>query len=263
MDLGIKGRTAVVCGASRGLGFAAALELAREGCDVVICSRDEESIAAAAARIEEETGGGALGVPADVSSPEAPEKVMTAALERFGRVDILVNNAGGPPAGEFEQHGDEAWRAAVELNLLSAIRFTRAAVGEMRKRGWGRIINITSVAVKQPVDGLILSNSVRAAVVGMAKTLSNEVAGEGILVNNVCPGFIETDRSVNLVRGRAEREGREYGDVLEDLTAGIPVGRMGRPEELAALIAFLAGDRASYITGATIQVDGGLMKAIM
>ncbi|MBW7995651.1 MAG: SDR family oxidoreductase [Candidatus Glassbacteria bacterium] len=263
MDLGLKDKTAVVCGASKGLGFAAALELAREGANVVVCSRDEKNIIAAAERIAEQTGAGTLGIAADVSEPGAEEKVIGLTVKKFGGVDILVNNAGGPPAGSFAEHDDGAWLAAFELNLMSAVRFSRAAVPHMRARGWGRIINITSVAVKQPVDGLILSNSVRAGVVGMAKTLSNELAGEGILVNNVCPGFIETDRSVSLVTRRAENAGCEYDQMLAQLTSTIPLGRMGRPEELAALIAFLASERAGYITGATIQVDGGLMRALM
>lgn len=263
MDLGIRGRTAVVCGASKGLGFAAALELAREGANVVVCSRDEKNIVAAAEAISGQTGARVLGIAADVAAAGAAERVIGRTVKEFGTVEILVNNAGGPPAGSFDRHDDGAWLAAVELNLLSAVRFTRAALPHMRARHWGRIINITSVAVKQPVDGLILSNAVRAAVVGMAKTLSNEAAGDGVLVNTVCPGFIETDRSVSLVRGRAENAGTSYDEMLSRLNAGIPLGRMGRPEELAALIAFLAGERASYITGATIQVDGGMLRAIM
>ena len=153
--------------------------------------------------------------------------------------------------------------AAFELNLLSAVRFSRAVAAPMRAAGRGRIINITSIAVKQPVDGLILSNAIRAGVVGLAKTLSNELARDRILVNNVCPGFIETDRSVSLLKNRAESQGKTYDEVLEALYAGIPLGRMGKPAELAALVAFLASERAGYITGATMQVDGGLLRALM
>jgi 3-oxoacyl-[acyl-carrier protein] reductase len=263
MDLGLQGRVAVVCGAGKGLGYAAALELAREGANVVICARDKKVIAAAAEKIAGQTGFGALGIAADVSESGSAEKVIGVAVESFGGVDILVNNAGGPPAGSFDHHDDQAWSRAAELNLMSAVRFSRTAIPHMRRKRWGRIINITSVAVKQPVEGLILSNAVRAAVVGMAKTLSNELAGDGILVNNVCPGFIETDRSVSLVRGRAEQEGTTYEEQLAKLSSTIPLGRMGQPSELAALIAFLASERAGYVTGATIQVDGGLMRAIM
>ena len=263
MDLGLEGKVAVVCAASRGLGYACARELASEGAKVVICSRSEEKISSAAARIEKETDSPVVGVAADVSRPEAAEIVVGTAVEKFGAVNILVNNTGGPPPGPFEAHDDDAWLAAFELNLLSAVRFSRAVAAPMRAAGGGRIINITSVAVKQPVDSLILSNSVRAGVVGLAKTLSNELAADGILVNNVCPGFIETDRSVSIIKGRAANEGKTYDEVLETLCAGIPLGRMGQPRELAALVAFLASERAGYITGATIQVDGGLLRALM
>jgi len=263
MDLGLKDKVAVVCAASRGLGYACARELAGEGARVVICSRSEEKIKAAAARIEEETGSQAVGLAADVSRKEAAEFVVGAAVEKFGAVNILVNNAGGPPPGPFEAHDDAAWLAAFELNLLSAVRFSRAAADAMRAAGGGRIINITSVAVKQPVDGLILSNAVRAGVVGLAKTLSGELAADGILVNNVCPGFIETDRSVGIIKGRAANGGKTYEEALEELCSGIPLGRMGQPRELAALVAFLASERAGYITGTTIQVDGGLHKGLM
>jgi len=263
MDLGLKGKVAVVCGASRGLGWACARELAAEGANVVVCSRDRERITEAAEKIEKETGAITLAVAADVSRPGAAEAVIGAALERFGTLNVLVNNAGGPPPGAFEVHGDDAWRSAFELNLLSVVRFCRLAAGPMKEAGGGRIVNITSVAVKQPVDGLILSNSLRAGVIGLAKTLAKELAPHGILVNNVCPGFIDTDRSQSLISGRAQKEGLTYDQALAGLCSGIPLGRLGRPEELAALVAFLAGERSSYITGATIQVDGGLLKALM
>lgn len=263
MDLGLKDKVAVVCASSRGLGYACAWELAGEGAKVVICSRSEENIKAAAERIQRETGSPVVGVAADVSTQEAAEFVVGTAVKKFRTVNILVNNAGGPPPGPFEAHDDAAWLAAFELNLLSAVRFSRAVAAPMRAAGSGRIINITSVAVKQPVDSLILSNAVRAGVVGLAKTLSNELACDRILVNNVCPGFIETERSVSLLKNRAENEGKTYDEVLDALYAGIPLGRMGKPRELAALVAFLASERAGYITGATIQVDGGLLRALM
>lgn len=263
MDLGIKDKTAIVCGASRGLGYASARELAAEGANLVICARGAEALEEAARQIAEDTGAKILAVAADVSVAEDITRVVETALEAFGGIEILVNNAGGPPPGPFETHDDRAWLAAFELNLLSAVRFSRAVIAPMRKAGGGRIVNITSVAVKQPVERLILSNSVRAGVVGLAKTLSNELAPHGILVNNVCPGFILTDRSVSVVKDRAEKEGKSYQEVLSSLTATIPLGRMGEPAELAALVAFLCSARASYLTGATIQVDGGLCKAIM
>ena len=263
MDLGLKNKAAIVCGASRGLGYACAWELANEGARVVICSRDKKAISQAAERIKKETGSEVLGIAADVSKPDAAEKVVAATLKKFGAVNILVNNAGGPPPGLFGVHDDSAWLAAFELNLLSAVRFSRAVIEPMRRAGGGRIVNLTSLAVKQPIDRLILSNAVRAGVVGLAKTLSNELAGDKILVNNVCPGFIETDRSISLVRNNAEKAGISYEEALKTLTSGIPLGRMGEPRELAALVAFLCSERASYITGATIQADGGMLKALM
>ncbi|HUU27437.1 MAG TPA: SDR family oxidoreductase [archaeon] len=263
MDLGLKDKVAVVCGASRGLGYASAWELANEGARVVICAREPRALLEAAQRIARETGSAVKAVPADVSQPDAGRKVVGQALESFGALNILVNNAGGPPPGLFEVHDDQAWLRAFELNLMSAVRFIRTAIEPMRASGGGKIVNITSLAVKQPIDGLILSNSVRAGVVGLAKTLSNELAKDRILVNNVCPGFIETDRSVSLLKNRAAKEGKTYEEILEALNAGIPLGRMGEPRELAALVAFLCSERASYITGATIQVDGGMLRALM
>ncbi|MBN2290497.1 MAG: SDR family oxidoreductase [Candidatus Glassbacteria bacterium] len=263
MDLGIRDKTAIVCGASRGLGYAAAGELAAEGAKVVICARGAGPLEEAARRIAGETGSPALPVAADVSRAGDVSRVVEAALEAFGGIDILVNNAGGPPPGLFETHDDRAWLAAFELNLLSAVRFSRAVIGPMRRSGGGRIVNITSVAVKQPVDNLVLSNAVRAGVVGMAKTLSNELAPHGILVNNVCPGFILTDRLVSLIRGRAEKQAVSYQEALDSFTSQVPLGRTGEPAELAALVAFLCSQRASYITGATILVDGGLCRALM
>ncbi|MEA2063377.1 MAG: SDR family oxidoreductase [Gemmatimonadota bacterium] len=263
MNLGIRDKVAIVCGASRGLGYACARALAEEGAKVVLCARGAGALEKAAREISDQTGAQAMPVAADVSKAKDIARVVEAAQETFGGIDILVNNAGGPPPGRFEDHDDAAWLAAFELNAMSAVRFSRAVLPAMRKAGGGRIVNITSIAVKQPVEGLILSNSVRAAVIGLAKTLSNELAPENILVNNVCPGFIETDRSRALVKGRAEKQGITYEEALETLTATIPLGRMGQPGELAALVAFLCSAQASYITGTTIQIDGGQCRALM
>lgn len=263
MDLGLKGRTAIVCGASRGLGYASALELAAEGANVVLCARTEADIRSAAEKINSLTGSGAAAVAADVADPATAAVLTQTALERFGGLNILVNNAGGPPPGRFESHDDEAWQKAFELNLLSAVRLIRQCIPHMRAAGGGRIVNITSVAVKQPIDGLILSNSVRAGVIGLAKTLANELARDRILINNVCPGFILTSRTKSLFESRARNEGRSPDEIRESVAAGVPLGRLGEASELASLVAFLCSERSSYITGTSIQVDGGLLKALM
>ena len=194
MDFGIEGRVALVAASSQGLGRAVAEELAAEGTHLVMCARGEEALAEAVASADGRGPGEVLGIPVDLSEPAQVAALAEAALDRFGRVDILVNNAGGPPAGPFEAHDAAAWQAAVRLNLESALQLTRAVLPGMKERGWGRILNITSIAVKEPVDGLILSNSVRAAVTGFAKSLSNEVAAFGVTVNNVLPGFTRTAR---------------------------------------------------------------------
>lgn len=263
MDLGLKDKVALVTAASKGLGKAAALELAREGARVAICARTEGTLRAAAAEIEGATGREVLAVVADVSRADEVERLVQTTVDHFGRLDVLVTNAGGPPAGYFFDLDDEAWHAAVELTLMSTVRLCRAAIPHMRKNGWGRIINMTSVSVKQPIDNLLLSNALRAGVVGLAKTLSNRFAGDGITVNSVCPGWTLTDRVTQLNAVRARELGLSVEKVERQVTANIPLGRMGQPEELAALIAFLASERASYITGTAIQVDGGYVKGLL
>jgi len=263
MDLGLKGKVALVAAASKGLGKAAALELAREGARVAICARTEATLWAAAADIEGATGGEVLAVVADLSDADDVERLVQTTVDRFGRLDILVTNAGGPPSGYFLDLSDDAWHATVELTLMSAVRLCRAAVPHMRKHGWGRIVNITSVSVKQPIDNLLLSNALRSGVVGLAKTLSNHFAGDGITVNSVCPGWTLTDRVAELFAARARDEGVSVEEAERQVTADIPLGRMGQPEELAALIAFLASERAGYITGTVIQVDGGYVRGLL
>lgn len=262
MDLGLKGKVALVTAASKGLGKAAALELAREGVSVAICARTEGPLRAAAAEIEKATGSEVLAVVADVSKPEDIERLVQTTADHLGRFDILVTNAGGPPAGYFLDLDDDDWHAAVELTLMSAVRLCRAAIPHMQENGGGRIINITSVSVKQPIDNLLLSNALRTGVVGLAKTLSNQFAGDGITVNCVCPGYTRTDRVAQLNAARARELGVPVEEVERQVTANIPLGRLGRPEELAALIAFLASERAGYITGTAIQVDGGYFKGL-
>lgn len=262
MDLGLKGKVALVAAASRGLGRAVAEELAAEGASLVLCARGADALAEACAHIEQATGASVLGVAGDVSSPGDAARVAAAGLEHFGRVDILVTNAGGPPAGAFESLSPGDWEAATRLLLTSVLGLTRAVLPGMRERRWGRILNVTSIAVKQPVENLMLSNSLRAAVTGFARTLANEVAAEGITVNNLLPGYTRTERVEELARAAAGREGVGEAEVRARWEAEIPMRRLGEPREFAALAAFLASERASYITGASVAVDGGWVRSL-
>ncbi len=263
MDLGLRDKVALVGGASRGLGRAAARELAAEGCAVVLCSRDAAALGRVAADIGQQTGADTYAVAANLSDAAAVADVVSAAVARFGRVDVLVTNTGGPPVGPFESHSPEAWRAAVAQNLESVLNLTRGVLPGMKDRGWGRIINVTSIAVKQPVDGLILSNSVRAAVTGFARTLANELAPHGVTVNNVMPGYTRTERLVQLATHNAQARGVDASEAYAQWEREIPMGRLGEPQELAALVAFLASTRAGYITGASIAVDGGWIRSLL
>lgn len=263
MDLGIKGKIALVTASSRGLGRAVAEELAAEGADLVICARSESLLDETAAAITAASGVKVVSMVADISDPAAVERVWNQTREEFGRVDILVNNAGGPPAGLFEAHPSSAWTDAWKLNFESAVNMTRAVLPGMKERLWGRIINITSVAVKQPVDNLILSNSVRAAVTGFARTLANEVATHGVTVNNVMPGFTLTDRIAHLAESNAKLRGTTAKAEIAGMESQIPMRRLGTPKEFAAMVAFLASDRASYTTGASIAVDGGWIRSLL
>jgi 3-oxoacyl-[acyl-carrier protein] reductase len=262
MDLGLENKVALVAAASRGLGFAIAAELAREGASLVICSRKPASLDRAAQAIAELTGTAPVAIPADVSRPDDVARLVDAATARFGRVDVLVTNAGGPPAGPFETHDAAAWESAFHLTLASAVELTRRVLPGMKQRRWGRLINVTSIAVKQPVDQLILSNSLRAAVTGFARTLANEVAPFGITVNNVLPGYTRTERIDELAAARSAREGISADAVRAEFERQIPAGRLGEPDELAALTAFLASERAAYITGQSIAVDGGWIRSL-
>ena len=263
MDLGLKNKVALIGGASRGIGKAIALGLAAEGCRVAICARNEGPLLEAADEIRAASDVDVLAARCDMASAEDIQRFVAQTVDAFGRLDIVVNNAGGPPPGTFEQHSDEAWQAALDQNFLSAVRTIRAALPHLKQQGGGRIINITSYAVKQPLDGLILSNSSRLAVVGLAKTLSRELGKHNILVNTVCPGPTLTGRMESLMRLRAHAEGRPYEDVAAEENARIPVGHMGAPEDVAALVVFLASAPARQITGTTIQVDGGATTAIL
>jgi len=262
MDLGINGRVALVCGSSKGLGRAIAESLAREGAKVAMCARTKAPLEAAAADIHSRIGSPILPVEADVSSESDAERLVKTVCQEWNTVHILVNNAGGPPAGPFEAHTPASWRNALELNFLSAVQLCRLVIPLMKQQGWGRIINVTSVAVKQPIDGLILSNAVRAGVAGLAKSLANELGPFNILVNTVCPGYTKTDRLLQVAESQAQRFGTPAAEVVKSWERLVPLGRLAEPEELAALVTFLASDRASYITGTTIQVDGGLVKGL-
>lgn len=263
MDLGLKGKVAIVAASSKGLGKATALELAQEGAKVTISARGREALLKTAQEIVSATGGEVLPVEADVTQAEDIEKMVARTVEKWGRIDILVNNAGGPPAGTFESFSDTDWQEGLNLSLWSTIRLTRAVIPHMKKQGGGRIVNILSIAARQPIEGLILSTTARAGVLGLAKTLSNEVAKYNIRVNNVCPGWTLTERALGLLHQRAKVQEKPFAEVLAELEKTIPLGRCAQPEEIANLIVFLVSDRASYITGATIQVDGGAIKNIL
>ncbi len=262
MDFGLKGRVALVAASSKGLGLAVAEELASEGAHVAMCARGEEELSKGAAAVDGRGPGSVFSAPVDLSDGASVRAFVAEVTEHVGPVDVLVNNAGGPPAGTFEQHDAEAWQQAIRLNLESALEMTRLVLPGMKDRGWGRIINVTSVAVKEPVDGLILSNSVRAAVTGFAKTLSNEVASFGVTVNNVLPGFTRTGRLVELAAAQAEAKGVSPAEIEAAWNAAIPARRLGEPAEFAAVVAFLASERASYVNGVSIAVDGGRTKAL-
>jgi 3-oxoacyl-[acyl-carrier protein] reductase len=261
MDLGLANRVAVVAAGSKGLGRAVARTLAAEGAAVVICARGRAALDEACAAIKAK-GGRAHAVVADVSVAGEPARVVDEAVRVFGPVDVLVTNSGGPRSGRFEALSDEDWDEAARILLWSTIGFVRAVLPGMQARRWGRIINITSIAARQPVDGLMLSNSLRSAVIAFAKTLSNEVAAEGITVNNLVPGYTRTDRVVDLANQMAAADGTTPAAVHARWEAEIPMRRLGEPEEFAALAAFLASDRAGYITGQSIAVDGGWIRGL-
>lgn len=255
MDLGLKNRIAVVAASSEGLGKAVAFGLAREGAKLALCSRNLDVLNATADEIRAATGVDIITQAVDVTIDDQVRDFVARAVEHFGSVDICVTNAGGPPSKTFEQTTVADWRLGVDLNFMSAVYFARQVLPVMQQRGWGRFITITSITVKQPVDGLILSNAVRAAVNGLVKSLSNEYAKSGVLVNNVCPGYTATARLQEL----AEKLGPS---AEQTWNSQIPMGRLGKPEELADLVVFLASERASYITGESIAVDGGFVKGV-
>ncbi len=262
MELGISDKVALVCGGSRGIAYAAAEEFAREGCRIVICARGAEALLSAAARLGS-TGSEVLAIEADLSTDDGIARVVEQTTARFGRVDILLCNTGGPTPGGAMDHGWSAWQKAGELLLRSVVGLTQAFVPGMRERGWGRVVTITSLAVKRPQVSLVLSNSMRAAVTGYMRTLADEVAGDGVTVNSVLPGYTATERLEVLASATSLRTGQTPDSVLAAWAADAPVGRLGNPAELAAVIVFLCSARAGFMTGQAVLVDGGAVKSLL
>ncbi len=262
MDLGIKGRVAVVAASSKGLGKAVALGLAREGAKLALCARTDSTLQDTVDEIRRDAGADVFAAPIDVTDQQQVRHFVAAAAKHYGKIDICVTNAGGPPAKPFSETSVEDWQAAVNLNLMSTLYFAREVLPLMQKQKWGRLITITSASVKQPIDNLILSNSVRSAVSGLAKSLSNEYGKDNVLVNNVCPGYTLTSRLEELSARLSKAENVDPQKIQERWASQIPMGRLGRPEEFANLVVFLASERASYITGVSIAVDGGFIKGI-
>jgi 3-oxoacyl-[acyl-carrier protein] reductase len=263
MDLGLKGKAAIVTASSRGIGRATAEAFAAEGARIAMCARTAADVTQAAETIRAGTGAQVLALRADLTQAGDIQELVRRTVEAYGTVDILVNNAGGPPAGTFDDMTDAEWQAAFELTLLSTIRLVRAVIPHMRRAGGGAIINLQSTSVKVPLDNMILSNSIRTGVIGLAKSLSIELAKDNIRVNNVLPGAIMTDRQRQMLALQSKKSGQTVEEVRRLRESRIPLGRFGEPEELADMIVFLASDRAKYVTGVTVQVDGGLARSLM
>jgi 3-oxoacyl-[acyl-carrier protein] reductase len=262
MDLGLKGRGVIVAASSQGMGLATAETFAREGAQVAMCARTEKTLREAADKIRTETGAEVYAEPLDVTDGPAVSRFVEQVAKRFGRIDVCVANAGGPPAKNFLSITTDEWRKAEDLNFMSVVHLAKAVIPHMQRHRWGRIITITSISVKQPIAELIMSNSVRAAVVGLVKSLSNEFGKDGILVNNVAPGYTATERLQELAGVRALTAGTTPQAICENWSAEIPVKRLGDPKEIADVIVWLASERASYITGQTILVDGGIYRGL-
>lgn len=260
MDLGLKGKVALVAGASKGLGKAVALGLAREGAHVAILARDQARIELAAKEIREATNAQVIAITADVTRAEDVQRAIAETIQPFGTIHILVTNAGGPPPAAFMALTEEQWQSAVNLTLMSAVRLSRAAIPYMQKQKWGRILHIGSYSVKHPIENLMLSNSIRAAVVGLGKTQALELGKDGILVNSVLPGWTMTERVDQLMNDRASRNSTSAQDESDKIAKEIPLGRMGKPEEFANTVVFLASECASYVNGVALAVDGGATR---
>ena len=263
MDLGLKDRVAIVGGGSKGLGRACADSLAREGTKLAICSRNSEDLATAAQEIRSSTGVDVLAVPGDLSQLEDIQNLVRQTVEHFGRLDVLVANSGGPPEGRAVDTAEETWDSSFQMALSFFIRMAREAVPHMKKQSWGRIVNILASTVYQPIDNLVTSGVTRMGAVAYAKSLADEVGRNNILVNNVAPGFLMTDRMRHIFETRSQETGQELDSVLQGRASSIPVGRFGRPDELGDLVVFLSSDKNSYTTGTTILVDGGAVRSVM
>ena len=261
MNLHLKDKVVLITASSKGIGKAAAELFLNEGGKVVICSSNSDNLKIAADELKSITGNEPLTGICDLNKPEDLTKIVKLAKEEFGKIDILVNNCGGPAPGMFDDLNDDKWQHAVEQVLMSVVRLTREVLPGMKSNNWGRIINITSLSVKQPVDNLMLSNSLRSAVTAFAKTLSNEIGKNNITVNNVAPGYTLTSRLHELAENRAEDKGLSKEEILEEMASGVPMKRLADPLEVASMIIYLASEQAGYITGQTISVDGGVIKS--
>jgi len=263
VNLGLKGRAAIVTGSSRGIGKAIARELAEEGAKVTVCARNEDSLKEAEREIEAATGADVLRIRADLNRAEDVRLLIAETYKTFGRVDILVNNTGGPPPALFLATSEEDWRRTFAQLFMSVVFACREVAPYMKKERWGRIINMTSMAAKQPVENLVLSNALRSGILGLTKTLSDEFARDNILVNSVCPGYTLTERVQELAGAESQRTGRCVDEIVQDWAKAIPLRRMAQPKEIANLVVFLASERASFITGVAFQVDGGWIRGII
>jgi 3-oxoacyl-[acyl-carrier protein] reductase len=263
MDLGLKNKIALVTGSSRGLGYATALALAKEGCRVAVIGRDKARIISVAEKLGKETGAQVIGLAGDVGLPDVPEKIIQQTVDAFGGLDILVTNAGGPPPGPFESHNEANWQKGIELSLMSHVRLIRAALPHLRKSSAASVLTVTSYSVKQPIANLVLSNSIRAATVGLTKSLALELGHEGVRFNSILPGWTETERVGELMTARATANRSTVEEETRKQSAESPFGRMGRPEEFASAAVFLVSPAASYITGAMLNVDGGMYKGTL